>query len=83
MIVLHDCHHPSFLVWHAFVACPPAQAVPGRGRCPCLRLPLLLHRIPAGFPSPGDEYAEAALDLNTYLIRNKVSTFFFRVMGIP
>ncbi|SFU67519.1 LexA family protein [Nitrosospira multiformis] len=48
---------------------------------PVCRLPLLLQRIPAGFPSPADEYAEAALDLNTYLIRNKVSTFFFRVMG--
>ena len=42
---------------------------------------LLLERIPAGFPSPADEYAESTLDLNTYLIRNKVSTFFFRVIG--
>jgi DNA polymerase V len=48
---------------------------------PLCRLPLLLHRISAGFPSPADEYAESALDLNTYLIRNKVSTFFFRVIG--
>jgi DNA polymerase V len=48
---------------------------------PCL-LPLLLHRIPAGFPSPADEYAESALDLNnTYLVRNKTATFFFRVIG--
>jgi DNA polymerase V len=46
--------------------------------CP---LPLLLHRIPAGFPSPADEYAESALDLNTYLVRNKTATFFFRVIG--
>lgn len=45
------------------------------------RLPLLLQRIPAGFPSPADEYAESALDLNTYLIRNKTATFFFRVIG--
>jgi DNA polymerase V len=42
---------------------------------------LLLHRIPAGFPSPADEYAESALDLNTYLVRNKTATFFFRVIG--
>lgn len=48
---------------------------------PLCPLPLLLHRISAGFPSPADEYAESALDLNTYLIRNKVSTFFFRVIG--
>ena len=48
---------------------------------PVCRLPLLLNRVPAGFPSPADEYAETALDLNTYLIRNKTATFFFRVMG--
>lgn len=48
---------------------------------PVCRLPLLLHRIPAGFPSPADEYAESALDLNTYLVRNKTATFFFRVIG--
>jgi DNA polymerase V len=58
---------------------PPLQkATPDAA--PCL-LPLLQHRIPAGFPSPADGYAESALDLNTYLIRNKVSTFFFRVIG--
>jgi DNA polymerase V len=48
---------------------------------PLYRLPLLLHCIPAGFPSPADEYAETALDLNTYLVRNKTATFFFRVIG--
>lgn len=45
------------------------------------RLPLLHHRIPAGFPSPADDYIEGGLDLNTYLIRNKTATFFFRVIG--
>ena len=34
-----------------------------------------------GFPSPADEYAESALDLNSYLVRNKTATFFFRVIG--
>lgn len=53
-------------------------AAPSPVPCP---LPLLLHRIPAGFPSPADEYAESALDLNTYLVRNKTATFFFRVIG--
>lgn len=48
---------------------------------PVCHLPLLLNRVPAGFPSPADEYAETALDLNTYLIRNKTATFFFRVIG--
>lgn len=45
------------------------------------RLPLLQHRISAGFPSPAEEYIEKSLDLNTYLVRNKTATFFFRVMG--
>ena len=45
------------------------------------RLPLLQHRISAGFPSPADEYIEKTLDLNSYLVRNKAATFFFRVMG--
>ena len=45
------------------------------------RLPLLQHRISAGFPSPADEYIEKSLDLNIYLVRNTAATFFFRVMG--
>lgn len=44
-------------------------------------LPLLQHHVPAGFPSPADEYVEKGLDLNTYLVRNKVATYFFRVVG--
>ena len=44
-------------------------------------LPLSQHRIPAGFPSPADEYVEKGLDLNHYLVRNKVATYFFRVVG--
>lgn len=44
-------------------------------------LPLLQHRISAGFPSPAEEYVEKGLDLNTYLVRNKAATYFFRVVG--
>lgn len=44
-------------------------------------LPLLQHRISAGFPSPADEYVEKGLDLNHYLVRNKAATYFFRVVG--
>ncbi|MCG3143390.1 MAG: LexA repressor [Gammaproteobacteria bacterium] len=44
-------------------------------------LPLLLSRIPAGFPSPAESYAEESLDLNRYLIRHPVATFFVRVQG--
>ena len=48
---------------------------------PVCVLPLLLHSIPAGFPSPADEYFEKGLDLNAYLVRNKAATYFFRVVG--
>ncbi len=54
---------------------------PAASNPPPCELPLLRHRISAGFPSPADEYIEKGLDLNTYLVRNKAATFFFRVMG--
>ncbi|SFI72934.1 DNA polymerase V [Nitrosomonas sp. Nm34] len=44
-------------------------------------LPLLQYRISAGFPSPAEGYAEKGLDINDYLVRNKASTYFFRVVG--
>jgi DNA polymerase V len=46
-----------------------------------LVLPLYLHRIPAGFPSPADDYIESGLDLNDLLVRNPAATFMARVSG--
>lgn len=37
--------------------------------------------IPAGFPSPADDYLEEALDLNKELIANPSTTFYARVQG--
>jgi DNA polymerase V len=37
--------------------------------------------IPAGFPSPADDYAETRIDLNLELIPRPLSTFFMRVRG--
>ncbi len=34
-----------------------------------------------GFPSPADDYVEAAIDLNVALIPRPLSTFFMRVSG--
>ena len=48
---------------------------------PCLYLPLGLGSVSAGFPSPAEDYADRRLDLNQYLVRNPVSTFFFKVRG--
>lgn len=38
-------------------------------------------RISAGFPSPAADYEDRRLDINEYLVRNPVSTFFFSVEG--
>lgn len=37
--------------------------------------------VPAGFPSPAEDYAERPLDLNRYLIHHPAATFFVRVKG--
>ena len=51
----------------------------------CEEMPLILPfyegRVPAGFPSPAEDYLEAQLDLNDYLVRNKAATFLMRVEG--
>jgi DNA polymerase V len=44
-------------------------------------LDVYLSRVPAGFPSPADDYVEQRLDLNEHLIQREASTFFVRVAG--
>jgi DNA polymerase V len=46
-----------------------------------LELPLLVHRVEAGFPSPAEDYIDRKLDLNEHLIRNPSATFFVKVSG--
>jgi DNA polymerase V len=38
-------------------------------------------KVSAGFPSPAADYEDKRLDINKYLVRNPVSTFFFPVEG--
>lgn len=46
-------------------------------------LPLILFKVPAGFPSPARDYVEwKELDLNEHLIERPSSTFFFRNEGL-
>lgn len=52
--------------------------LPGAPRQP---LPIDEVRVSAGFPSPAADYADKRLDINEYLVRNPVSTFFFSVEG--
>ena len=46
-----------------------------------LARPLFSSRVPAGFPSPADDYIEGHLDLNEYLIQHPSATFYVRVTG--
>lgn len=49
---------------------------------PCLDAPsLFIITVPAGFPSPGEDFVEGPLDLNRYLIHHPAATFFVRVSG--
>ena len=44
-------------------------------------LPLYNSKVPAGFPSPADDYVDIKLDLNSYLIKRPAATFLVRVSG--
>lgn len=46
-----------------------------------VRLPLFAYRVPAGFPSPAEDYAEGHLDLNEFLVEHEAATFYVRVQG--
>lgn len=49
---------------------------------PCLEAPyLFIISVPAGFPSPAEDFVEGPLDLNRYLIHHPAATFFVRVIG--
>ena len=44
-------------------------------------IPLYLCRVSAGFPSPASEYVESNIDLNEWLVGNKLATYIVRVEG--
>src|SRR5918999_1299897 len=46
-----------------------------------LSRPLISSYVPAGFPSPAEDYVEGRIDLNRDLIRHPLSTFYIRVAG--
>ncbi len=48
---------------------------------PRVLLPLVSGHVPAGFPSPAENYIDTSIDLNEELIRHPASTFFLRVKG--
>lgn len=46
-----------------------------------VRVPLYQCRVPAGFPSPADDFIERNIDLNDWLIHNKLATYIVCVEG--
>lgn len=56
----------------------PLILIPQVGRS--LALPLFLSRVPAGFPSPAEDFSDGVLDLND-LIEHPAATFIVRVSG--
>lgn len=45
------------------------------------KIPFFEGYVPAGFPSPADDYVESPLNLHDYVVRNEAATFFVRVSG--
>lgn len=48
---------------------------------PTFSIPIMSHRIAAGFPSPADDYIEHGIDLNEHLILHREATYILRVSG--
>jgi DNA polymerase V len=46
-----------------------------------LSRPLVSSHVPAGFPSPAEDYIEGRIDLNKDLIKHPFTTFYVRVVG--
>ena len=44
-------------------------------------VPLAGRPVPAGFPSPADDYLDGEIDLSAYLIERPAATFLMRVAG--
>lgn len=44
-------------------------------------LPLMVASVPAGFPSPAEDYLEDELELKSLLVRRPAATYFLRVRG--
>ncbi len=61
--------------------CVELGAVYRPDRSTRLSRPLLLTKVPAGFPSPAEDYVEGRLDLNQLLIKHPLTTFYIRVIG--
>jgi DNA polymerase V len=46
-----------------------------------MKIPVILQKVSAGFPSPATDYVQDEIDLNIELIKNPPATFLIRVQG--
>lgn len=46
-----------------------------------MKIPVILQKVSAGFPSPATDYVQDEIDLNSELIKNPPATFLIRVQG--
>jgi len=69
IVELNRYHKHNLDIWRP-VANPAALA-----------RPLFSSPVPAGFPSPADDYLEGELDLNEYFVQHPAATFYVRVTG--
>ena len=46
-----------------------------------IELPYFTSSVPAGFPSPAQDYFQESLDISKYVVKNRESTFYMRVEG--
>ncbi len=61
---------------------PPGFAVPLANTPTLLKRPLFVEAVSAGFPSPAEDFMEAPLDLNEYVVKHPAATYFVRVAGM-
>lgn len=56
---------------------------PIAGAAKSVRIPRYVAKVPAGFPSPAEQYLDEEIDLNKHLIQqgHEASTFIIRVQG--
>lgn len=72
------------MIEHMYDSRPPCRAQaprPVRPGTPVVPLPVPTEAVPAGFPSPAQDYWDGDVDLNEHLIRNRPATFIVRVSG--
>ncbi|MHB1099904.1 MAG: LexA family protein [Burkholderiales bacterium] len=57
------------------------DALPIVTDAPRRTIPVMSYRVPAGFPSPADDYVQGRVDLNEHLLLHREASFILRVSG--